>query len=141
MTGEERKKEIEEAVRAGERALQSLRTAEERLASAGRWGIADMLGGGLFVSFIKHGRIDEASSYLETAKADLRIFQRELRDIPDQEGLTVDIGGFLSFADIFFDNFLADYMVQTKIDRTREKVQEMIRRVEMLLARIRSGVR
>lgn len=137
MTEEARKREIDEAVRAGERALQSLRAAEERLASAGRWGIADMLGGGLIVSLVKHGRMDEASSYLEAAKTDLRIFQKELRDIPDQAGLTVDVGGFLSFADIFFDSFLVDFMVQSKIDRTKDKVQEAIHQVEALLVRLR----
>lgn len=73
----------------------------------------------------------------ETVKADLRIFRRELRDIPDYEELKIDIGGLLSFADFFFDGLLADYMVQSKINEARNKVQNTIQRVEHLLTELR----
>lgn len=137
MTDEMRRKEVNEAIRAGEQALGSLRTAEEKLASAGRWGIADMLGGGLIVNVMKHSRLDDASYYLETAKKDLERFQRELGDVPDYEGLRIDIGNFLSFADFFFDGLIVDYMVQSRISEARDKIQEAIRKVEHLLAELR----
>lgn len=38
-------REIQEAVAAGERALDSLRAAEKSLNSAGGWGLFDMFGG------------------------------------------------------------------------------------------------
>ena len=40
------RQEISEAIRAGERALSSLRAAQDKLGSARNWGIFDMLGGG-----------------------------------------------------------------------------------------------
>lgn len=110
MTEDRRRQEIEEAIRAGEKALISLYSAWDRLVSAHGWGIWDMIGGGFVTSLVKHTKIDEASSYLESAKMDLKIFQRELRDIPDFSGLGIDIGGFLSFADLFLDGIIADYI-------------------------------
>lgn len=127
-------------VQAGKRALKSLRAAEEKLSSARNWGIFDMLGGGLITDIIKHSKINDASSYLETAKTDLRRFQKELSDIPDYEELRVDIGSFLSFADFFFDGLLVDYMVQSGINGTRNKVETAIRKVEGLLAELRRQI-
>ena len=53
MSNELMRKEVQEAVQAGERALQSLYTAKEQLNSAKNWGIFDMLGGGLFASTLR----------------------------------------------------------------------------------------
>lgn len=138
MADENRKKEINEAIRAGERALQSLRKAEEKLSSAGNWGLFDIFGGGLITNMIKHSRINEASSCLDAAKADLRTFQRELKDIHDFSELGIDVGGFLTFADFFFDGLVADVMVQSKIKEARSRVSNAAGRVESLLLKLRT---
>lgn len=133
-----RDKEIREAIQAGERALKSLREAERRLSSAGSWGIVDILGGGLITSAVKHSKIDAASSYLNEAKADMRVFQRELKDIPDMDGLGIDIGGFLTFADFFFDGLIADCMVQSRIRDAQNRVSSAAGRVEAMLRKLRA---
>ena len=46
------KREIQEALTAGENALQSLYAASEQLDSARNWGIVDLLGGGFFTDLI-----------------------------------------------------------------------------------------
>ena len=46
-------KEKYEAIQAGERALVSLREAQNQLNSAKNWGVVDLLGGGLFTDLIK----------------------------------------------------------------------------------------
>ena len=69
MCNEIMKKEVQEAIAAGERALQSLYAAEEKLKSAGNWGVFDMLGGGFFSSYIKHSKIKEAEILLKQAKS------------------------------------------------------------------------
>ncbi|MDO5550429.1 MAG: hypothetical protein Q4F76_04605 [Lachnospiraceae bacterium] len=138
MADEMMRREIEEAVQAGERALRSLQAAQEKLRSARNWGIWDMVGGGLLTNVIKHSRIHDASSYLKEAKQDLQLFQRELRDVTDFADLRIEIGEFLSFADFFFDGLVADYLVQTKISDAGEQVDNAIRRVEVLLADLRA---
>ena len=131
-------KEINEAIRAGERARQSLTEARGKLDSAGNWGLLDLLGGGLISGFMKHSRMSDASQYVEQAKADLRAFEQELGDIRDIEGLNVEIDGFLTFADFFFDGLLADLLVQSKISDAKQAVDNAIVRVDNILARLRA---
>jgi hypothetical protein len=71
-------KEKREAIEAGQRALSSLRTAEENLNSAKNWGLVDMFGGGFFSTMLKHSKMDQARQNMEQAKYDLRNFSREL---------------------------------------------------------------
>lgn len=136
MTNEMR--EINEAIQAGERALTSLRKAEEKLTSAGNWGLWDILGGGLISGIAKHSKMNEASSYMEEAKHNLSIFQKELRDVNGTYNLQLDIGGFLSFADFFFDGIIADYLVQTKIQDAKVQVRDAIQSVSGVLAQLKA---
>ncbi len=138
MSNEIMRRELKEAIDAGERALSSLYLAQERLGSARNWGIFDILGGGFFASMIKHSKIDDATSYMEDAKYNLQRFQRELQDINVPANLKMEIGSFLSFADFFFDGFISDYLVQTKIEDARGQVEDAIRMVEGILFNLKS---
>lgn len=134
MSNEIMRREIKEAIDAGERALSSLRSAQEKLNSARNWGVFDMLGGGLVASMVKRSKMDDATAYMEDAKRNLQIFQRELRDVNLSLDLKMEIGSFLSFADFFFDGFVADYLVQSKIASAREQVEKAIQMVESILS-------
>lgn len=138
MSNELERKEIREAIMAGERALASLRLAKEKLDSARNWGIFDLLGGGFITDMIKHSKLNDASSYVENAKRDLLVFQRELRDVQVMRDIRIEVGGFLSFADFFFDGLVADYLVQSKISEARQQVDDAIYRVEGLLGQLKN---
>lgn len=131
-------RERQEAVRAGERALESLRDAEHYLGGARLWGIVDLFGGSGLSGLVKHVRIGEASRCLERAKSDLRLFQKELRDVEAIQNLQIDIGGFLTFADFFFDGLIADWLVQSKIQNARKQVADAIAQVEWILGSFRN---
>lgn len=139
MSNELERKEIREAIMAGERALASLRLAKEKLDSARNWGIFDLLGGGFITDMIKHSKLNDASSYVENAKKDLLVFQRELRDVQVMRDIRIEVGGFLSFADFFFDGLVADYLVQSKISEARQQVDDAIYRVEGLLGQLKNA--
>lgn len=129
--------EIREAINAGERALSSLRDAKNSLGSARGWGLFDLFGGGTISGMMKHMKIGDARQSLNRAKTDLERFSRELSDVQDIRGLNIEIGDFLTFADFFFDGFLADIMVQSKIRQAQESINDAISRVENLLGRLR----
>ena len=133
MSNEIVRREMKEALDAGERALSSLRNAQEKLNSAGNWGLFDMFGGGLFSTIMKRSKMDDAQSLMESAKADLKRFQKELKDVNIPLDLRMEVGSFLSFADFFFDGFVADYLVQSKISEAKEQVSDAIIRVEQIL--------
>jgi hypothetical protein len=135
----DRDKEVREAIRAGKRALESLKEAQRQLNSAGNWGLVDIFGGNTISGLMKHMKVDNASRCVDDARRDLAVFRDELGDIRDIEDLHVDIDGFLTFADFFFDGFAADIFVQSKIRRGQQQVQEAIRRVEEILRDLRNN--
>ena len=124
--------EIDEAIVAGKRAITALDRAESALSGARSFGIWDMFGGGFLSTMMKHGRMDDAQREIEQARACLRRFSREVADVSGVEALDIDVGGFLQFADYFFDGFVADWMVQSKIGKGRKQVQQAIHQVERI---------
>lgn len=140
MNNDNMRREMNEAIWAGEKALESLRSAQVQLNGARNWGLFDMLGGGFFSSAMKHSKMSDASRLMENAKRDLQIFQRELRDVNLPMELKMEVGSFLSFADFFFDGFVADYLVQSKIAEAREQVDDAIRMVENILRDLKRSV-
>ncbi len=130
-------KEWKEALYAGEQALKSLYAAREELRRARNWGIFDIVGGGFFVSMLKHSKINRASSYMEAARNDLQAFEGELRDLALQSELKIEIGDFFTFADFFFDGFIADFMVQSKIADAAQQVERAVFEVQNVMSRLR----
>ena len=133
MMNEKTRQEVREVREAGLNALDSLEKARKALDSARGWGVFDMLGGGMISTLVKHSKLESAREYLDQAEYDLQVFRRELADIrlPD-----VQIGGMLAFADFFFDGFLADLLVQQRINEARRRIDEARRRVEDILRRL-----
>ena len=129
-------KEKREAADAGNRALRSLKAAQENLDSAKNWGIWDMLGGGFISTMAKHSKMDRAKENLAKARSDLKSFSRELQDVNMACHLDIETGDFLSFADWFFDGFVVDWMVQDRINQASRQVEEAIHRVERILRQL-----
>lgn len=108
-------KELAEAIKAGEHALDGLRQVQSDLHSAANWGTWDLLGGGLISTMVKHSKIDAARCRVHAVQSQLRRFQAELTDIGKQLNLSLEIGDFLGFADYFFDGLIVDWVVQSRI--------------------------
>ena len=129
MSGSADTREVDEAIRAGERALDSLREAKAKLNSARNWGIYDILGGGVISSVVKHSKMSSANEWVAQANHDLKRFAKELRDV-DEDGLYVQAGSLASTLDIFFDNVFSDFIVQNRINEARAEIDRMIDRIE-----------
>lgn len=126
---DEERREIDEAILAGEQALDSLQEAKKQLNSARAWGIYDLVGGGVISSVIKHSKINNANEWMDQASRDLRRFAKELRDV-DSEDLQIDTGSLVSMLDIFCDNFFSDLLVQQKINDSRARIDALTDRIE-----------
>lgn len=130
--------ELHEALREGEYLLYALERAEKALESAGNWGIYDMMGGGAISTHIKRSRMDDAQAAIMDAGKRLRRFQKELEDVEMAVSADLNLGGLLSFADYFFDNFFVDWMVQDKIRSAEKQVKHglsMVRQTIHVLRR------
>ena len=115
----------------------ALDEAAEKLGSAKRWGIWDIVGGGLISSLVKHSRIDDARELLQQARNELESFSDELDDI--QENLPefdLEISDLVSTFDIVFDNVFADILVQEKVEETAREVDKTRTRVKDAVDRL-----
>ena len=66
----------------------------------------------------------------------LKRFQRELMDVEDIPEFHIETGDFLTFADYFFDGFVADMLVQSKINEAKRQVENAIQKVNYIMAQL-----
>lgn len=134
---EDMSKEIDEAIRAGRKALDSLRSADDQLDKALKYGLWDMFGGRFTATLLKHSRMDDAQYYIDKAREDLQVFNRELSDVSEYLDIQVQMDDFMTFADYFFDGFFADYLVQKKISEAKDRTEQAIEEVQTVLTKLR----
>lgn len=98
-------------------AVQKLRSAE----GLGTWDT--FFGGGIFVDGMKHGNLDRARNEINQAQA----FLRRAKEFVDVIGdIYIDFEAPNLFFDMFFDNFFFDLFGNSKIRRTRQRVEDSL---------------
>lgn len=138
---ESQKKELQEAISAGNAALSTTQQVLSSLDSAEGWGTWDLFGGGLVADLAKHSHLDEAQGAIEQLQSQLRRFKTELADVTIQADMQVNVDGFLRFADYFFDGLFADWAVLDKINRSQSQVQNTKSQIASVLSRLDSMMR
>jgi len=135
---EAQKKELQEAIAAGDAARNELQFVVDSLESADGWGTWDILGGGLLATAAKHSEIDKAKEYAQTTKIALMKFQNELADVDLAMDIDINIGSFETFADYFFDGLISDWIVQSKISDSLKSVCNVVYNVEDIIKSLRA---
>ena len=133
---ESQKKELQEAIWAGNSAKITADKVLNSLNSAEGWGTWDLLGGGLLADMAKHSHLDEAQSAIEHLQSQLRQFKTELADVTVNADFQVNIDGFLRFADYFFDGLFADWAVMDKISQAKNQVYSTKSQIDNVLLRL-----
>ncbi|MBQ9980550.1 MAG: hypothetical protein IJP23_05785 [Oscillospiraceae bacterium] len=133
------RREISEAVNAGESCRSQIEVVYEHLDSAQSWGTWDMLGGGFIATMAKHDHLDEAEYEANHLQKCLSRFRSELADVKmGGEGGGFRVEGFMHFADYFFDGIFVDWMVLDHINRSRDSLDEVSDRVENIMDSLRT---
>ena len=133
QTLEGQKRELSEAIAAGERAMQAAKAVEAELNSASEWGFWDMLGGGLLVDMAKHSHLDAAQTRVEQLQVHLGRFRTELADVAVNADVQIQMDSFLHFADFFFDGIFADWAVMDHIENSQKQIRNVTRQVGEVL--------
>ena len=105
---------------------------EKHLSSARNWSFLDVLGGGLLVDLIKHSKLGNASQTMDRVNVLMQRLQKVLGSINMPQDYTMNVGGFLTFADFFFDNALLDAFMTTKILSSINQVRDLKQRLYTL---------
>nr|MCR5603371.1 hypothetical protein [Lachnospiraceae bacterium] len=108
--------------------------ARRCLDSAGTWGILDIFGGNMITGLLKHSKMASAEREIDDARYALQKFSKELRDVRGFSSIHID--EFLTFADFFFDGFVMDVIVQSKISTAKRQCEDAIRQVETIRKRL-----
>lgn len=132
------KKEIDEAINAGQAARSVSHKILGDLNSAKDWGTWDLIGGGLITDMMKYDKLNSAQSNVQDLQTALRNFRTELADV--KEGISADIhleiGDFLHFADYFFDGLFTDWMVYDRISESKTRAENTCRQIETVLEKL-----
>ena len=136
MTADDELRELDEAIEASDAALEHLERARQLLDSASGWGVVDMIGGGMFSTFVKRAKMHEAQQEVQLAQNAMSVFRRELMDVEWVDAAGMGQDGFLGAADYFFDGVLADVMSYERIQRSRDQLERTIRQVEGIRERL-----
>lgn len=134
------RREIEEAIHAGQDAGRVLQSAMSQLGNAEGMSMWDtFLGGGMIVTAMKYSSINSSDDKIHRAQRALRRFQSELADVEgfDRQRLTVNKGDFLNFTDFFFDNMFTDWMVHSRITDAKGELDRVLADVERVLRELR----
>jgi len=88
---------------------------------------------------IKHSHIDDARNGVNNAQNKISQFKRELADVQKSTEVQINIGELASFADLFFDGLIFDWIVQSKIEdslaqsnKARDTITHTIKELETL---------
>lgn len=122
--------EVYEAIDAATEALDHLYAAKEKMRSAQRWGILDIMGGGFLSTLVKRKKMQKAQREAELAQAAIENFRDQLDDVFD---LDLKLDDFLSFSDYFFEGlFFGDIVVQRRIADALDKIRRTIEVIERI---------
>lgn len=128
--------EVLEALHAGKDAMGALNDMSVQLKEAKDLGMWDMLGGGMFVTMMKHDKLDVARNCADEARWAMSEFRTELADVAATEVPDLEIGEFSTFADYFFDGIFADMFVQDKINTAQRETTSTIYYVEGMMSHL-----
>ena len=131
--------EVIEALEEADKSLDHLYKAEELLKDAKGWGIADIIGGGLFVTMIKRGKLREAQSELISARTHINKLLREMNDVRSVDIIQIRTDGVAGFVDYMGDP-ISDIFVQSRIEEARSRVRETIEKIEAIKERLQMMV-
>lgn len=130
---EQQKREVREAIEAGNITLGLLQETLSELNSAANFGLADLFGFDLIGGIGKHIKIDKAKQKLAQAQDQAVRFQSELADLGGMLQASVNIDGAWTFMDFALDGFIVDFFMQDKIEKSKSQVQNCIMAIEGVL--------
>ena len=122
-------------IKVADLALEHLYRADSLLSSARNWGLADIFGGGIFITMAKRKKMEDAQNEMNEARIYINQLLRNLnvsgREQYDDFKFN-DISSFLDFAGAA----ISDLFVQNKIEKARIQVLEPITKVEAIRRRL-----
>ena len=130
--------QVNQALILTDQLISELDQAERQLSSARNWGFLDVLGGGFIVDLIKHSKLSNAKVSMDRVNSLLQELKRVLGGISMAGDYSMNVGGFETFADFFFDSGIVDVYMTAKIMSSLNEVRNLKNRCYELKNRLQS---
>ena len=130
--------QVTQALNLTNQLIAELDQAERQLSSARNWGFLDVLGGGLITDLIKHSKLNNAKSSMDRVNYLLQELRRALGGISMAGDYSMNVSGFETFADFFFDSGIVDVYMTAKIMSSLNEVRNLKNRCYELRSRLSS---
>lgn len=130
--------QVNQALNLTDQLISELDQAERQLSSARNWSFLDVLGGGLITDLIKHSKLNNAKSSMDRVNYLMQELKRVLGGISMPGDYSMNVGGFATFADFFFDSALVDAYMTAKIMSSLNEVRNLKNRCYELRSRLSS---
>jgi len=131
---EEEIQKIKSSIEASDKALFKLNKAKKAFDKAGKWGIADILGGGLITTSIKRDHMNEAKGHIQGATNAIESLHKELSCLSDCKHINFDgiinNNKYATFGDYIMDCGIIEIYVQSQISKGKDECRAAIRKVE-----------
>ena len=128
--------QVNQALNLTNQLIGELDQAERQFSSARNWGFLDVLGGGLITDLIKHTKLNNAKVAMDRVNYLLQELKRVLGGISMAEDYSMNVNGFLTFADFFFDSGIVDVYMTAKIMSSLNEVRNLKNRCYELRSRL-----
>ena len=128
--------QINQAISLTDQLISELDQAERHLSSARNWGFLDVLGGGFIVDLIKHSKLNNAKISMDRVNYLLQELKRVLGGISMADNYSMNVGGFETFADFFFDSGIVDVYMTAKIMSSLNEVRNLKNRCYELKSKL-----
>ncbi|MEA4890139.1 MAG: hypothetical protein VB070_11805 [Clostridiaceae bacterium] len=141
--------EIDQARAVARQAAATAEAMREQLASAENWSTYDVwFDGGIISHAAKYNHLDAVSDMANHLAAQLNDLRRELADIHQDIGLSLnEYSGGTRVLDYFFDNIFTDLSVrdrirddQASVDQARDRLRRLDQELERSLEEIRQNL-
>lgn len=116
-------REVFEAKRELEKSLSMISEIREDIRSAKRWGIFDILGGGLIASLVKRDKIGKINTKLDNLEVQLKKTMNEVDDVPYLNNVRISNDFIDQLFDMGFDNIFTDISTQLKLKDAEKNLE------------------
>ena len=133
--------EIDEAIRAAEKAKQTAMRIMDHLESAENWATYDVwFKSGIISHMAKYNHLDDAEAEYNRLSSNLRDLEKELRDVrvtsvPELSG----IDSTTRAIDFWFDNIFTDLNVRNRIRSDMDRASELTGILRQIIDRLKSN--
>lgn len=128
--------QIQNALQTVERLIPLVEDAERNFKSARNWSFLDVLGGGFLTDLMKYHKLNKASDSMNEINYLMQELSDELGSLEIPGDYRMQLGGFLTFADFFFDGIFVDAYMASKIMNSLEEVQKLKSRLYVLKSKL-----